>query len=224
MLNLCATLDAQSSTDPENLGDAVWWFALYLKCPEVFSNGCLSDPDNYFSKPAKHFRRGDICGIGLDGGDGDGANGDSSDEAATDGIVLNHEDKASAALVFGDICRKVELGAHAESNCDGAAAEDSAGGPKDGWHHTPTRQLFKECCEAIKHCNAELTQAAQDHKFRFQTQKMFHSYGKDVEDADKWDYYSDNDDVLLWVKDKYVMANIEEIIEMRQAPSDRTSQ
>ena len=28
---------------------------------------------------------------------------------------------------------------------------------------------------------------------------MFHSQGKTIEDADKWDYYSDDDDVLIAV-------------------------
>jgi hypothetical protein len=229
---ICATLDKQSATDPEDLGEAVWWFAVYLECPEVLSNGYLSDPENFFSKPVKHFGYGDLWGGGIDGipinedDNGDDTEGGAG-EAPIVATILDHEDEASAASVFGDICRKVELGSQAEgdgplpNNGDVSGGAESEGDCSTSWHNTPTRRLFQQCCEALKHFNAELTQAAQDRKFRFQTMKMFHSYGTDVNDADKWDYYSDDDDVLLWVEDKYVMANIEEIIEMRQAPSDR---
>ena len=75
----------------------------------------------------------------------------------------------------------------------------------------------------MKHFNAELTQSAQDRKFRFQEKKMFHSYGQDTHDLTKWEFYSDDDDVLLWVEGEYVVANVEEIVEMRQVPTDKTT-
>jgi len=70
-----------------------------------------------------------------------------------------------------------------------------------------------------------LTQNSQDRNFRFQQQKMFHSYGKDTDNLTKWEFYSDDDDVLLWVEVEgdYILANIEEIVEMRQAPADKTT-
>ena len=36
-------------------------------------------------------------------------------------------------------------------------------------------------------CSAELTQSAQDRKFRFQQKKLFHIYEKDEADATKWE-------------------------------------
>jgi hypothetical protein len=52
---------------------------------------------------------------------------------------------------------------------------------------------------------------------------MFHSYSKDTDNLTKWEFYSDDDDVLLWVEGDYILANIEEIVEMRQSPVDKTT-
>jgi hypothetical protein len=146
-----------------------------------------------------------------------------------DVAVLDPADEVDAAFVFGDICRRAGLddgngaedadGAEAERP-DGAAAE---AGNQNDWHNTPTRLLYRKCCDAVKHFNAELTQSAQDRKFRFQEKKMFHSYGQDTNDLTKWEFYSDDDDVLLWVEGEYVVASVEEIVEMRQVPTDKTT-
>ena len=92
---------------------------------------------------------------------------------------------------------------------------------KTGTIRRPVRLLYKRCGEAAKHFNAELTQNSQDRNFHFQQQKMFHSYGKDTDNLTKWEFYSNDDDVLLWVEGDYILANIEEIVEMRQAPTDK---
>ena len=79
------------------------------------------------------------------------------------------------------------------------------------WYNTPVRILYRQCNEAVKKMNAELVRTAQDRKFRFQTHKLFHDRTEERgEDDSKWNYYSDDDDVLLYVDgEKHVMANIE---------------
>ena len=232
---------AEASIDPENLGLSVWWWAVYLECPEILDGIGLDGAENFFSKPVKHFGRGDIWGAGVDDAaageeareDEDDLDGLQADAAAVDVAVLDCQDEADAAVVFGDICRKVDQlnfsdndGVDPIAAADGppnAGAEAEAASNSKELHNTPTRLLYKRCCEATKHFNAELTQSAQDRKFRFQQQKMFHSYGKDTDNLTKWEFYSDDDDVLLWVEGDYILANIEEIVEMRQAPTDKTT-
>ena len=175
---ICSILDAEASTDPENLGLSVWWWTVYLECPEVLGRAGLDDAENFFSKPVKHFGKGDIWGAGVDDAaaaekvrdDEDNLDGLQADAAAVDVEVLDCGDEADAAVVFGDICRKVDqldLGG-AGGELDGGGAEAEAANNSKSWHNTPVRLLYKRCCEAAKHFNAELTQNVQDRKFRFQ--------------------------------------------------------
>jgi hypothetical protein len=89
------------------------------------------------------------------------------------------------------------------------------------------QSLFKQCCHATKIFNRTLQRQAQDRRFRFQQIAMFHQQGPAHVEDDKWNYFSDDDDVLLEVDvdgiETYAMANIEEIIVMNQAPISKVN-
>merc|ERR1712093_131818 len=73
---------------------------------------------------------------------------------------------------------------------------------------------YRAVCDVLKKFNGELIRMAQDRKFRFITAKMFHDSGRAAVDTDVYDYYDEDDDVLLVVREgdgavKYTMANVE---------------
>jgi len=150
---ICAILDSEASADPNDLGLAVWWWAVYLECPEVLTGAGLSDSDNFFSDPVKHFGRGDVWGAGVDDApaneevreDEDNLDGPQVEDLAVEVEVLDCSDEVDAGVVFGDICRKVELIAEEvekAANAEEAAnAERAANCSKRG--HPPKQCEFR---------------------------------------------------------------------------------
>ena len=187
-----------------------------LQCPEILEVD-MSRDDNMFSKPVKHFPKQDLWGPGVDGvapAPDELTREDGDDEGVPDSVIEVNDpsDEADAAEIFG---RLVQQGQPQGGDGVGVNA-GAAQGPS-------SHSVYREICTALKAFNSTLIKAAQDRKYRFQLNKMFHAQGKSIDDADKWDYYSDDDDVLLAVDvkgrgEELVMGNIEEIIVCNEAP------
>ena len=61
---ICSLLDEQSCADKGRMGQAVWWWVVYLECDSLGVADILKNPDNFFSHPVKHFGKGDVWGGG----------------------------------------------------------------------------------------------------------------------------------------------------------------
>ena len=217
---ICGILDAQmdQSIDSEtgmHVGDCIYWWVNVLECEELLEPSLLERQDNFFSAPVKHFGVDDLWGPGVncalpETGREDGIDADDC-EVSVD--AFDPTDEASAAAVFADACRQVEA-----LQIDGAPPEEP---------ETSVRQLYRSCCDATTRFNSDLVRHAQDRKFRFQVQKMFHDRGQEGDGVDKWDYYSEDDDVLMVVggeadgPDVFVMVNVEELAVCNQVPPNK---
>ena len=138
----------------------IYIYISLLECPEVLTGAGLSDDDNFFSDPVKHFGRGDVWGAGVDDApaneevrqDEDNRDGPQVDDLAVEVEVLDCSDEVDAGVVFGAICREVDLvaeevekAANAEEAADaeGAANADDAANGSAKWHNTPVRMLYR---------------------------------------------------------------------------------
>ena len=84
---------------------------------------------------------------------------------------------------------------------------------------TLAQKLYREICDLLRKFNSELTKMAQDRRYRFITQKMFHDSadGENTTGEGIYNYYDEDDDVLFVLKDgaggfHYVLANIEHVM------------
>jgi len=206
---IISILNAETCTTAGREGDCMVWWGHILQCPEILAVD-MARQKNIFTAPVKHFPKDDLWGAGVDAEtpeQDEATREDADDEGTVNQVVDLHDptDEATAGEIFG---RVVQEG--------GGLQQEATGGPTAAC-------AYKEICSVLKGFNSNLIQMAQDRKYRFQLNKMFHSQGKSVEDADKWDYYSDDDDVLVAVNvgsrgEEIVAGNVEEILVCSQAP------
>ena len=123
--------------------------------------------------------------------------------------MIDLDEEQDAATIFSGVVRR--------SGQYGAAAVQGA--------NAKTDDFFREVCDKLKKFNSEIIKMAQDRKYRFQVTKLFHSRAKEVEEADKWDYYSEDDDALVVVEHgntkKFVIGNVLELIVLNEVPSNK---
>ena len=210
---ICTILDGVVGVaDGVATGDCTKWWMDVLSCPEVAHTNLRSSKE-FFSAPVKHFKKADLWNLGV--GDAvhveDAAGGAASREDDDDVIhvpVYDVDEEQDAAAIFGNLVAR-----SGQYNGDGVGDNRSS------------MEFFREVCDKLKKFNSELIKLAQDRKYRFQVTKMFHGKSKEIDDCDKWDYYSEDDDALIVVKQgsqfKYAIGNVYEIIVLNEVPTNK---
>jgi hypothetical protein len=211
---ICTILDkAVEVTNGIGTGDCTKWWMGILDCPDVVTTN-LRNSKEFFSAPVKHFKPDDLWGVGVgaaphaDDAPADAPHREDDDDVVEIEVIDVNEEK-DATTIFGRLVeRSGQYGS--SSGCGG-----------------DQMKFVRDMCDKLKKFNNELIRLAQDRKFRFRVTKVFHGQAKGIDDADKWDYYSDDDDALLVVKrgstEHFAIGNIHEIIVMNQVPVDKSN-
>ena len=225
---ICTILDGQVKKAPGNsdaanvlkqcvegdttaTGDCNKWWIGMLECPEIDKTNLRKEKE-FFSHPVKHFKTGDLWNVGVGDDVPDPEDEVYREDDGDDDVVaidvIDVDEEQDAAAIFSGVVRR--SGQYGDAAVQGAAKSDN---------------FFREVCDKLKKFNSEIIKMAQDRKYRFQVTKLFHSRAKEVEEADKWDYYSEDDDALVVVEHsntkKFVIGNVLELIVLNEVPSNK---
>ena len=184
-----------------------------LDCPDVVTTNQRNNKE-FFSAPVNHFKPDDLWGVSVgaaphaDDAPADAPHREDDDDVVEIEVIDVNEEK-DATTIFGRLVeRSGQYGS--SSGCGG-----------------DQMKFVRDMCDKLKKFNNELIRLAQDRKFRFRVTKVFHGQAKDIDDADKWDYYSDDDDALLVVERRsieyFATGNNHEIIVMNQVPMNKSN-
>ena len=172
----------------------------------------VDNADHLFGNPWKHFNLGDVLNDGVGGECPRQGERQREDDDDGDGEVLVDVSDSEA----GDDAQRASgiLSAIIEGNAQGECPYTAGGGADVDMEKL---RLYKAVCDICRKFNSELVKMAQDRKYRFIMNKMFHSTGKSKDDTDIYDYYDEDDDVLFVEKlptgeVKYVLANVEHVV------------
>jgi len=207
---ICAALDGcVEHSDGQAIGDCAKWWMDTLACPEVLRTKLRAHKE-FFSSPVKHFKKADLWGADIPAAaDVEPEEiGREDDDDVVEVEVYDVDEEQDAANIFSRIVERsgqYPIG-------DGAGGGD-------------TMKFYRDVCDKLKKFNNELIKLAQDRKFRFRVTKLFHGQAKEVDNCDKWEYWSEDDDALLVVQHAGVelqaIGNIREIIVLNELPANK---
>jgi hypothetical protein len=187
---------------------ARWWSdRLLTKDTGLTVDQCVA----MASDPVGTFTRNDLCNRGVTNARSDEM---QTEISASKGLAGDDDD-----LEPGDTQSKVAVldpgdEDQASRLLGGLLAQDVG----DSDVHT----FYKEVCYALRNLNSDLVKMAQDRRFRFIVEKMFHSQGKSG--GHKYDYWSEDDNVLAVCaidggEDVYVAANVVQVVVLSRPPT-----
>lgn len=148
-----------------------------LQCNHL-TNCDLSDPKHFFATLMEHFRTQDMCSKGVF----------TDEDEDVDGLLhdrdLEFEDREM------DVAQAVNI---TEQLGDILQKQGLVGVPIP----EDRMQFYKQMSGAVSTWNQGVKQAKSDRALRFMEEQAFRNTGTCAEDADKWDYLSEDDDVLI---------------------------